>query len=136
VLGSTPIGQARGRALAKAIPFAQRAGFATKVGTANNAKALGGHKPTAFAVRGLLPDPRARPRRRHEPPVRQLLTAKSYHANCSLAAGSATLRCSSSNQEPAARANARISAVQARSTLVKPITGLGTVPSVTTAAGG
>ena len=73
VLGSTPIGQARGRALAKAIPFAQRAGFATKVGTANNAKALGGHGPTAFAVCGPLPDPRARPRRRHEPPVRQLL---------------------------------------------------------------
>jgi hypothetical protein len=247
VLGSTPIGQAGGRALAKAIPFAQRAGFATRAGTANNAKALGGHKPSAFALltkNGKLPasvltgvpgaggaagaaGPAGPPGPKgatgpqgpagapglvnafvSPPPAngiyrpidgsiiasvnlpagRYLIlarvlvadtshlsgsssTAKSYYAACSLAAGndsdynqirglyggglsgnvtpatmmvlhefdaagSATLRCSSGNQEPASWANARISALQVRSTLVKPITGLGTVPSVTTAVGG
>jgi hypothetical protein len=50
VCGSTPLGQAAGDMLAKVPPFAKRASFATTAGTAKNALALGGMKPTAFAT--------------------------------------------------------------------------------------
>lgn len=52
VLGSTPLGEAAGRLVRKVPPFAHRADYATLAGTANNAKALGGHKPSAFALLG------------------------------------------------------------------------------------
>lgn len=52
LLGVTPFGQAARVELAKVVPFATKAGFAAKAGTANNALALGGHKPSAFPLLG------------------------------------------------------------------------------------
>jgi hypothetical protein len=238
LLGSTPVGQAGGRALVKAIPFAQRAGYATRAGTANNAKALGGHRASSFALltsggklpaslvagaagaagppgpkgdrgdkgdKGLQGDPGPNgvvnaylspkpttgayvkidgsviatlnlPAGRYVILGRVLVadtshlggassTAKSYYADCSLSAGSdsdynqlrglyggglsgnvspanllvlhefdaagaATLRCSSPSNEPAAWANARITAIQVRSTVVKPGVGAGVTAGV------
>lgn len=50
VFGSTPLGEAAGRILAKVPPFAQKANYAKTAGTANNAKALGGRKPSAYPI--------------------------------------------------------------------------------------
>jgi hypothetical protein len=49
LLGATPLGEAAGRVVQKIPPFAQRAKYANVAG---NAKALGGHKPAAFALLG------------------------------------------------------------------------------------
>jgi hypothetical protein len=48
LFGSTPLGHAAGDLLQKTPPFAKRAGFANRAGTAQNALALGGHKASAF----------------------------------------------------------------------------------------
>jgi hypothetical protein len=50
VLGATPLGRAAGDAVLKIPPLAQRANYAKVAGTAENAKALGGHKASAFAL--------------------------------------------------------------------------------------
>ncbi len=58
VLGTTPLGEAAGRAMAKVPPFAKRADYANRAGTAANAKKLGGRKASAYArldARGKLP---------------------------------------------------------------------------------
>jgi hypothetical protein len=49
LLGATPLGRAASRVVHKIPPLAQRANFAT---TAGNAKTLGGHKPSEFALLG------------------------------------------------------------------------------------
>lgn len=49
VLGATPLGEAAERTLAQVPPFAKRANFATRAGTANNANKLGGRTPAAYA---------------------------------------------------------------------------------------
>jgi hypothetical protein len=49
LLGATPLGRAASRVVHKVPPFAQRANFAT---TAGNAKTLGGHKLSEFALLG------------------------------------------------------------------------------------
>jgi hypothetical protein len=49
VLGSTPLGEAAADVVAKIPPWAERANYAKVAGTANNAKALGGRKPSAYA---------------------------------------------------------------------------------------
>jgi len=49
LLGVTPLGEAAGRVVRKIPPFAQRANYANVAG---NAKALGSHKPSAFALLG------------------------------------------------------------------------------------
>jgi hypothetical protein len=52
LLGTTPIGEAAGRVAVKIPPLAQRANYAKVAGTANNAKALAGHKASDFALAG------------------------------------------------------------------------------------
>src|SRR5262245_27409018 len=49
VFGATPIGEAAGRVVAQVPPFAKRADFAKRAGTADNAKKLGGRTATAYA---------------------------------------------------------------------------------------
>jgi hypothetical protein len=49
LLGATPLGHAAGRVVQKIPPFAKRANYANVAGNAN---ALGGHKPSAFALLG------------------------------------------------------------------------------------
>jgi hypothetical protein len=51
VLGSTPIGTAA----REIVPFARKAGFAQRAGTAETAKTLAGHKPTAKGLPGGIP---------------------------------------------------------------------------------
>ncbi len=58
VLGSTPAGDAAGRVARTIPPLAQKANYAKVAGTANNANALGGHKPSEFVrlnASGKLP---------------------------------------------------------------------------------
>lgn len=58
LLGSTPLGEAAERAVAKIPPFAKRSDFATRAGTAENAKKLGGRSAGAYArldANGKLP---------------------------------------------------------------------------------
>lgn len=50
VFGTTPLGHAAGRLVTKVPPFAKRANYAKTAGTANNAKALGGRKASAYAL--------------------------------------------------------------------------------------
>jgi hypothetical protein len=50
VFGSTPLGHAAARLVAKVPPFAQKANYAKLAGTANNAKALGGRQPSAYVT--------------------------------------------------------------------------------------
>src|SRR5436190_7875345 len=52
VLGTTPLGQAAGRAVAKSPPFAKKAGYAA---TAPNALRLNGHKASATGGAGTTP---------------------------------------------------------------------------------
>jgi hypothetical protein len=52
VFGSTPLGEAAGRLAGKVPPLAQRANYAKVAGTANNAKALGGHRASEYARLG------------------------------------------------------------------------------------
>ena len=49
VFGATPIGEAAERVVAQVPPFAKRADFAKRAGTADNAKKLAGRKATAYA---------------------------------------------------------------------------------------
>jgi hypothetical protein len=58
LLGSTPVGQASTELIQTIPPFAKQAGFARLAGTADNAKRLGGHRPSEFArldASGKLP---------------------------------------------------------------------------------
>jgi hypothetical protein len=52
LFGSTPLGEAAGDLAAKIPPLAQKAKFATTAGTANNAKALGGHRASEYVRLG------------------------------------------------------------------------------------
>ena len=49
LLGTTPVGQASSNLIQKIPPFAKQAGFAKLAGTADNAKKLGGHRPSEYA---------------------------------------------------------------------------------------
>jgi hypothetical protein len=58
LLGTTPVGQASSNLIQTIPPFAKRAGFAKLAGTADNAKKLGGHRPSEYArldATGKLP---------------------------------------------------------------------------------
>ena len=55
VLGSTPLGTAAGRVARDVVPFARKAGFAQRAGTAETAKTLAGHKATANGLPGGIP---------------------------------------------------------------------------------
>lgn len=55
VLGSTPVGTAAGRVARDIVPFARKAGFAQRAGTAETAKTLAGHKPTIKGLPGGIP---------------------------------------------------------------------------------
>jgi hypothetical protein len=50
LLGATPVGNAAERAIRAIPPFAKRAEFATRAGTADNAKKLGGRKASEYAL--------------------------------------------------------------------------------------